>query len=113
MRVAIPRRDRASDVLPVLVIIGSVIIAMTAFSIFAAIEAKAHSWYETACCSDHDCEPADAAVKDVPGGLEVEGFGFFPSDDPRVRWSQDAEAHLCVSQGSRNILCIYRRPGGV
>ncbi len=104
---------RESSFIPVFIIVAVVaaIAAMFGFAIWASTEVKSHSWYPPSCCSGLDCSPADEAVRDVPGGLEVEGYGFFRSDDPRVHNSMDGEAHLCVSKTTNKVLCIFRRPG--
>jgi hypothetical protein len=87
-------------------------LGMVAAVSFAASLAQAHSWYEPACCSGVDCAPVeDSVVEEMPDGVHVSGFGTLNYDDPRLRWSQDFEAHVCATTiAPRKLLCVYRKP---
>jgi hypothetical protein len=79
------------------------------FSIFTALKALAHSWYDPACCSDNDCAPDDR-VKEVPGGFQVPTGEIVPYGDKRIRQSLDKQFHWCHFQNFT--YCVYV-PGGV
>ena len=74
-------------------------------------EAGAHSWYDLDCCSDEDCRPAKPGeIEATPEGVEALGV-LFPEGDPRLRWSEDGDYHICISIYSGEILCVYRPRG--
>lgn len=76
----------------------------------------AHLWYENACCGDVHCRPVeDGTIVEKSEGVAVKGFGILSYGDPRLRWSQDSNDHLCIDTSSNNpkLICVYRRPKGV
>ncbi len=104
-------------------------LCMIAFS--AVFQAKAHSWYDAACCNTYDCEPVDQhVVRPVEGGwlvtikpgdhrfAKVEGQYLIPYNDPRARQAKDDQFHVCMNsyvtpEGKQRIICIYVPDMGV
>jgi hypothetical protein len=80
--------------------------------------AKAHDWYEPACCSGSDCKPvSEDDVVERSDGVHVRGWGVLSRSDPRIRTSRDDASHICETQGgvlpySRKLYCVYMRPNG-
>jgi hypothetical protein len=79
-------------------------------SLFSAIVARAHSWYDPQCCSDQDCSPVaiddvvetEKGWKHLPTGTEFTRDMVLPSKDNRF--------HVCI--GNREWdkgkpYCIY------
>lgn len=90
-------------------LIGLWVIALVCiFIVFSAISARAHSWYDPACCSDNDCAPDDR-VKEVTGGFQVPTGEVVPYGDKRIRQSLDKRFHWCHFQ--THTYCVYV-PGG-
>lgn len=98
--------------------------ALICCAALAALPVLAHGWYDPACCSNQDCAPVPArSVTAVPGGWQVEvGPGdhplihapasyFLPYEDALI--SQDGAFHLCVSQSTGALLCLYAPPMGM
>jgi hypothetical protein len=90
-------------------IIASVLLLIAAHMLRPA---WAHSWYDTSCCSNRDCEPIPPdAVNETATGYEVnyfskQGFpvhGFMPRE--KARHSQDGRFHGCAT--STRFLCLY------
>jgi hypothetical protein len=74
--------------------------------------ARAHGWYELACCSGSDCAPVeDGVVVEKSDGIHVQGWGVIHPGDPRLRWSRDDRDHICARPGK--LICIYRKPSGM
>jgi hypothetical protein len=88
---------------------------LVAFPVCLAETARAHSWYEVACCSERDCVPVeDGVVVEKTDGVHVQGFGILSRTDPRLRLSRDDRDHLCVAQaGATKLICVYRKPNGM
>jgi hypothetical protein len=94
---------------------------LLAFSLLAALPicspegARAHSWYEAACCSERDCVPVEeGVVVEKADGVHVQGHGILNRMDPRLRMSRDDRDHLCVApHSSTKLLCVYRKPNGM
>lgn len=74
------------------------------FSIFTALKALAHSWYDSACCSDNDCAP-EANVKETAWGYLLPNGETMPYKDKRILTSVDKDFHWC-HVGS-NTYCLY------
>lgn len=75
-------------------------------------EARAHSWYDTSCCSGRDCEAIsiEAVTESATGWtvdyLSKQGFivhGFTPRG--KERDSQDGQFHGCAMPD--RFLCLY------
>jgi hypothetical protein len=78
-------------------------------------EVRAHSWYETQCCSEKDCAPVTDTQEDGHGNLIVTsemGTVFVPKTFIR-RPSQDDKDHICmITYGGRSIpICYYVATG--
>lgn len=82
--------------------------------------ARAHDWYESACCSGKDCKPVpDGTVVEMHDGVLVKGFGTLSESDNRLRWSQDDRDHICAQPptmfngapigGPGKLMCVYRK----
>ncbi len=80
--------------------------------LWSSLPVEAHSWYDTACCSDRDCEAIEPdAVNETAAGYEVnyfskQGFavhGFMPRE--KITHSQDGRFHGCAT--SVRFLCLY------
>ncbi len=82
--------------------------------------AVAHDWYEVSCCSGYDCQQVEEATITIrPDGLLVtvdpssHKMAFGPIEeliaysDRRLRFSHDPNYHVCVSEYSQRILCVY------
>lgn len=69
--------------------------------------------YPIDCCSNQDCrEVLPEEIGETSGGFYVKETGeTIPSRDKRVRQSPDGLYHLCVSETSKKIYCIFV-PGG-
>lgn len=78
--------------------------------LWAVGKARAHSWYDTECCSDSDCRPVhqdevvetDKGWKHLPTGTE-----FTRS---QVKPSKDRYFHVCIGNKSWDRgrpYCIY------
>ena len=83
----------------------------------AALLLCAHSWYEPACCSGHDCFPIDSGtVRVVANGymVNVNGTEVFVSH-AETRPSGDEKFHLCLvpTEGGLRVRCFYAPPMGV
>lgn len=74
--------------------------------------ARAHSWYDAACCSQKDCEPIpDTAVRIESGGYHVRYVGalgfhvdvIVPFNEAKP--SRDEHYHGCAT--SDRFLCLY------
>ena len=94
-----------------------VVAAFILFAYFlaqAARPAKSHEWYAPACCSERDCRPALAGeVKATTEGyLHIKSNTLLKWGDSRLRPSQDAETHICVTSNSAVVFCIYYATGG-
>ena len=71
-------------------------------ALLLASPAAAHSWYDGACCSEHDCRQT------VLGEVERRADGWFvkpltvtvPFGDSRLRKSQDPLIHVCIAPGA-------------
>jgi hypothetical protein len=65
--------------------------------------------YPLECCSNQDCKPIPSRlVFESKEGFDIapsEGGGFVPRGKERV--SPDGEYHLCRSQYSGTILCLF------
>src|SRR5262245_9668074 len=96
------------------------LIAALAIYALSAAPAHAHSWYDRSCCSDQDCHPVpDGSVTETKDGVVVKGWGIMSETDPRLRWSQDDQDHLCESKpgpaalgkwaSTPKLLCVYRK----
>lgn len=108
-------------------IVGLVLVAIILFyaSIFLLVlntPARAHSWYDPACCSGKDCAPAPVgsvvATRDgwrvhiEPGEHPMLGDMSFdaviPYDSHGIKESQDSQFHICISGGpDPRYLCLY------
>ncbi len=78
-------------------------------TVVLATPAKAHSWYEQACCSDNDCKPVSSEeVVELKEGVKVRRWGILSYSDPRLRWSHDGRMHICESP--TKLHCVYRPP---
>lgn len=95
-------------------------IALLFLFLTAAKPARAHEWYEAACCSGQDCKPVpDGTVTETDHGVEIKGWGVISETDPRIRWSQDDQDHLCVRPpgpafygnfaAKPKLMCVYRK----
>jgi hypothetical protein len=75
--------------------------------------ARAHDWYDAACCSNKDCAPIpDSDVADLgEGGFYIhsrkEHIAF-----KDTRQGKDDQYHLCVNQQTGARLCFYRKYSG-
>jgi hypothetical protein len=88
------------------------IILVLALSITFCSLARAHSWYDSECCSDTDCRPVpDEDVAERKDGVFVKGWGLLLPSDKRLRWSKDQQSHICV--GSLTLRCVYRKPNSM
>ena len=68
-----------------------------------------HNWYPMECCGGADCRPVpDGVVRELKDGVVVRGFPMLSHTDPRLRWSEDGEDHVC-SRGP-SLFCVFRRP---
>ena len=89
------------------------IILIAAFGITSgALNGRAHSWYDSACCSNRDCEALpDTAVTIESGGYHVRytaKLGFkvdvmVPFNEAKP--SRDEHFHGCAN--TINFLCLY------
>lgn len=87
-------------------------VLILALCVLLVAPAQAHDWYPQECCHDRDCRPVIA--RPVPGGWEVEGWGFISETNPKVRSSQDGRFHLCASQVIEDFLfCFFKPETGV
>jgi hypothetical protein len=85
--------------------------------LFTASYAKAHSWYDPACCSDRDCEPIPhESVQVTPSGYLWAGM-LIPFAEARI--SMDKDYHVCrgvytgiLIQPSMQKPCFYAPMGG-
>lgn len=69
-----------------------------------------HGWYDSWCCSDHDCHPApNAQVEMTPDGYKVTpepGGNTYLIPLSGRRDSQDGDYHVCItSYGEPR--CLY------
>ena len=68
-----------------------------------------HSWYPVECCGGKDCHAVPTGVvQELRDGVKVPGFPLMYYTDPRLRWSEDGEDHVC-SRGP-SLFCVFRRP---
>jgi hypothetical protein len=91
--------------------------ALTGAFIFV-LSAHAHNapngWaYDAICCSNQDCAPAPSgAVHETNDGYLIVATG-----EMVARWdakrSQDEDFHICRSQTSGRLLCLYAPVKGV
>lgn len=85
-----------------------------------ATPAFSHSWYDTACCSGKDCTPVGIGIVTPsrdgwhisirPGDHPLVTFNIdeiIPFDDPRIRDSQDLNAHVCIHPYYHTLQCVY------
>jgi len=97
-----------------------VTVACLALSVPAAPPARAHDWYDPACCNGQDCQPvAFGRVTATPEGWRiVVGPGdhilakrkidtVVPFGDRRVRQSLDQDFHVCLSPLANTLFCLY------
>lgn len=69
--------------------------------------AQAHSFYDAACCSDKDCAPVHfSTIQEKPEGFYVLPQGDF-IERGKERFSPDGDWHVCRSETSGRLLCIY------
>ena len=71
--------------------------------------ATAHSFYDSACCSDHDCHPAEPGeVVPVEHGWKVVPTGEVFTEG-MVFHSPDGRFHRCSEDGRRDgrTICLY------
>lgn len=80
--------------------------AAVGIMVIMATPVRAHSWYDPACCSEHDCAPLDATPRPAPGGYTALGH-FFPKE--MLRPSRDNRWHACIRGGRP--LCLYAPMG--
>ena len=100
-----------------LVLVGALLIWFVV-SVVSSVEAQAHSWYPTECCSDTDCAPIPIAEtpKEENGGFTL--LDGRHVDYKSLRMSPDQQWHLCELKQpetvrDRKILCLYAPLGGV
>jgi hypothetical protein len=69
--------------------------------------AVAHSFYDAACCSDRDCAPVHfSTIRERPEGFYVLPQGDF-IERGKEKYSPDGDWHVCRSETSGKLLCIY------
>ena len=87
--------------------------------VFALLSSSAiaHDWYETACCNDRDCAPAEAGDVTVkPEGYAIGSLGItvpFDSDKIREMRAPDGQFHICATPTTKRFLCLYVPDAGV
>lgn len=95
----------------------ALILAMV-FGLIAANRAQAHDspagWaYDSECCHNRDCKPAEGTRMSVTG-LEMKVGGTWVSVPPEAmrKQSKDAQNHICISELLRGkVLCVYLSAG--
>jgi hypothetical protein len=76
--------------------------------------ARAHDWYDQACCHDKDCRPVKC--EDIERITTAHGSGWiwhrdkggiwFPQD--RLKHSLDGNCHACISEATTPPgICLY------
>jgi hypothetical protein len=93
-----------------------VVVALAmAMAVAATRPARAHSWYDADCCSDHDCEPVSAVsyvasdTQSLPVMVVTTNLGTKPvTPQTKIRQSKDSKMHACIYQGQ--LLCLYLPP---
>ena len=75
--------------------------------------AEAHSWYDSYCCNENDCQPlAPSDVTEGPKGYTIKGEHFVPYNDKVIRSSQDGQYHWC-EYPKGVVRCFYKPEPGV
>lgn len=105
-----------------LVLLAIVLFYASIFILVFNLPARAHSWYDPACCSGQDCAPAPVgsvvatrngwAVHIEPGEHPMLGDMSFddvvPYGSDGIHESQDDQFHICISGGpDPRLLCLY------
>lgn len=87
------------------------LLAALAFVLATCGAARAHSFYDTWCCSGEDCRPAPAGtVTWTPAGWSVGAtHETVPFDDTRLRVTPPGEPafHICIVPGQPRLRCLY------
>lgn len=78
----------------------------------AAPAARAHDWYDSQCCQEHDCRPVPCeTITAVPNGFDYKdphdhAIYFFTRD--KMKPSQDERCHVCLHGSVVHApLCLY------
>lgn len=82
------------------------VIMVTVVNLF--FPARAHSWYDAACCSERDCHPIPP-LRETPAGY-VWNSRIVPHAETKP--SADNQFHECVNS-SGTLLCLYVPPRGM
>lgn len=96
--------------------IRTTLISLCFLFLFSIIfDVKAHSWYDSQCCSDKDCSVVLDTQEDGHGNLIVtskHGTVFISKEFTR-RPSQDENDHICIINynGKLMVLCYYVATG--
>lgn len=86
-------------------IIGYTLIVMILFAIWSS-PVQSHSWYDSDCCGENDCEPVKIEV-DSGGNYAIlkNGTKWYIINPRSVRPSQDDNYHVCIYQNQ--VWCLY------
>ena len=97
----------------------SILLAAVTLAVGSIIQADAHSWYQSDCCSDRDCAPVEEMVWVVPAGggaprlvvTTEHGKAIIPHGFP-VKESRDGRMHVCMRDhyGEMTVICIFVPP---
>lgn len=95
------------------ILMGTAVLCLFVMAyLWSTLPVEAHSWYDTACCSDRDCEAIEPdAVTETKLGYKVDYFsrqGFEVHgwiERTQTRHSHDGRFHGCAT--STRFLCLY------
>lgn len=68
---------------------------------------SAHSWYDSDCCGENDCEPVKIQT-DAGGNFAVLKNGqkwYIDKSEKPIRPSQDDQYHVCIHMN--RVWCLY------
>lgn len=94
-------------------------------AVFVSGPARAHDWYDPACCNNQDCQPVEPdrvtatatgwRVQIAPGDHILSHTPIdvvVPYGDKKIRDSQDGEFHVCIGPYTNTLFCLYVPPMG-
>lgn len=85
-------------------------LTLAAMAVVAMLSAAhAHSFYARECCSERDCKPyAKENIEETSAGFLIKPLGeFIPRDNSKIKFSHDEDYHLCRSEVTGYVLCLY------
>lgn len=81
-------------------------ILVAVFFMISVTGAFAHSWYDSECCGENDCEPVKVQTDEKGNFAVLKNGQKWYVDKPRsIRPSKDDNYHVCIHMNM--VWCFY------